>query len=120
MIAIIGHIDVDPKVRDRLVAGTKDLQHATETEEPGCVVYAITADAVNPGRIRVVELWEDAATLEAHFKHPNIFATGEILRSEPRLGGGVVKYRIDAIDGVKGPDGMPTTIFANGNSAAKA
>lgn len=105
-------MDVDPAVRDRLVESTKDLQHATETTEPGCIVYAMTADPALPGRIRVVELWEDAATLEAHFEHPNFFATGEALRSEPRLGGSVMKYHIDAVDSVKGPDGKATAVFA--------
>ena len=44
MIAIIGHIDVDPTQRDGLVASTVDLQRATASDEPGCLVYTIAAD----------------------------------------------------------------------------
>ena len=56
MIAIIGHIDVDPGVRDKLVASNADLQRATERDEPGCTAYTICADPANPGRIRISEL----------------------------------------------------------------
>jgi quinol monooxygenase YgiN len=111
MIAIIGHIDVEPAVRDRLVASTADLQAATERDEPGCVAYTISADPANPGRIRIVELWESAEALDAHFEHPNFRATGEALRVEPRLGGSAIKYRIDATSPVKGPDGQATSHF---------
>ena len=111
MIAVIGHLDVDPGVRDRLVASTIDLQRATREEEPGCVVYTIAADPVDPGRISIVELWESAEALGAHFEHPNFFATGAAMRAEPRLGGSAVKYRIDAADAIRDPDGKASTTF---------
>ena len=111
MIAIIGHFDVDPAERDRLVAATADIQAATERDEPGCVSYSITADPASPGRIRVTELWEDAASLDAHFEHPNFVAAGEVLRSVERRGGTARKYRIDADDDVRGDDGRPTSTF---------
>jgi quinol monooxygenase YgiN len=113
MIAIIGHIDVDPADRDRLVESTVSLQQATQTDEPGCVVYTIAADPADPGRIRIVELWESASALDAHFAHPNFAATGAALRAVPRLGGSAVKYQIDAVDTVRGADGSPTSRFAD-------
>lgn len=111
MIAIIGHIDVDPADRDRLVASTVDLQRATQTEEPGCLAYTMAADPVDAGRITIVELWNSAEALDAHFQHPNFFATGQALRAAPRRGGSTLKYRIDAVDQVKGADGLATTRF---------
>jgi quinol monooxygenase YgiN len=111
MIAIIGHIDVDPAVRDQLVASTVELQRSSERDEPGCTVYTISADPVDPGRIRIVELWESAEALDAHFQHPNFVATGEVLRSAPRLGGSALKYRIDAVAPVRGADGVATASF---------
>jgi quinol monooxygenase YgiN len=111
MIAIIGHLDVDPSVRDQLVASTVDLQRSTERDEPGCIVYTIAADPADHGRIRIVELWESAEALDAHFVHPNFRATGEASRAEPRLGGSALKYRIDASDPVRGPDGTASTHF---------
>jgi quinol monooxygenase YgiN len=111
MIAIIGHVDVDPRVRDRLVESTVELQRSTAADEPGCVTYTIAADPADPGRIRITELWESAEALDAHFQHPNFFATGEALRVEPRLGGSAVKYRIDATAPVRGADGNATSAF---------
>lgn len=111
MIAIIGHIDVDPSVRDELVEATVDSQLATQREETGCVVYTISADPADPGRIRIVELWESAEMLDAHFQHPNFAATGAALRVAPRLGGTAMKCRIDAVDSVRGPDGIATSRF---------
>jgi len=112
MIAIIGHIDVDPAVRDELVASTVDLQRATQQDEPGCVVYTIAADPADAGRIRIVELWDSAEALDAHFEHPNFHATGAAMRVSPRLGGSAMKYRIDAVDQVRGADGTATSTFA--------
>ena len=111
MIAIIGHIDVDPTVRDHLVAATADLQRSTTDDEPGCIVYTMSTDPVDAGRIRIVELWESAEALDAHFQHPNFRATGDVMRSEPRLGASTMKYRIDAADPVKGPDGAASSRF---------
>ncbi|MGH1502765.1 MAG: putative quinol monooxygenase [Acidimicrobiales bacterium] len=111
MIAIIGHIDVAAGVRDELVASTADLQRQTREDEPGCLTYTISADPVFPGRIQIVELWKDEASLAAHFEHPNFAATGDALRTHPRLGGSAVKYRIDASDAVKGPDGKASPRF---------
>jgi quinol monooxygenase YgiN len=111
MIAILGHFDVDPAARDALVASTVELQRATQNDEPGCVVYTIAADPVDAGRIRITELWDSAEALDAHFQHPNFHATGAALRAAPRLGGGAVKYRIDASDGVRGPDGAASSTF---------
>ena len=111
MIAIIGHVDVDPEARDRLVESTIELQRATERDEPGCVVYTISADPANDGRIRIVELWESAEALADHFQHPNFFATGEALRAAPRLDGAAMKYRIDAVAPVRGADGKASVEF---------
>jgi quinol monooxygenase YgiN len=111
MIAIIGHIDVDPADRDRVVAATAGLQQATRRDEPGCLVYSMAADAADPGRISIVELWATAEALDAHFQHPNFFATGDALRSTTRRGANIAKYRIDASDPVRGPDGAASAKF---------
>jgi quinol monooxygenase YgiN len=113
MIAIIGWIDVDPTVRDEVVATTIDAQRSTRDDEAGCLTYTISADPVDAGRIQIVELWQDAATLDAHFQHPNFHATGAAMRAVERRGGGSMKYRIDALDPVKGPDGSATARFSS-------
>jgi quinol monooxygenase YgiN len=111
VIAIIGHIDVDPAARARLVASTVDLQRSTRQDEPGCLNYTMAADPADPGRISIVELWESAEDLDAHFRHSNFLATGDALRAAPRLGGSAIKYRIDAAEPVRGADGQATASF---------
>jgi quinol monooxygenase YgiN len=113
MIAIIGYLDVDPAVRDRLVESTAELQQATARDEPGCLAYTMSADPARPGRISIVELWESPEALDAHFQHPNFHATGAALRAQPRIGGSVMKYRIDAVAPVRGDDGVATAAFGS-------
>ena len=113
MIAIIGYLDVDPAVRDRLVESTAELQQATARDEPGCLTYTMSADPARPGRISIVELWDSAEALEAHFQHPNFHATGAALRAEPRVGGSVMKYHIDQTAPVRGDDGLATAAFGS-------
>ena len=113
MIAIIGYLDVDPAVRDRLVESTAELQNATARDEPRCLTYTMSADPARPGRISIVELWDSAEALEAHFQHPNFHATGAALRAEPRVGGSVMKYHIDQTAPVRGDDGVATAAFGS-------
>ena len=118
-IAIFGYVDVDAAVRDEVVASTVELQRATRADELGCLVYVIAADPAHVGRIQIVELWDSADALDAHFQHPNFAATGAALRSVPRRGGASRKYRIDADDEVRGEDGMASAAFrAAGDSGA--
>jgi quinol monooxygenase YgiN len=111
VIAIIGYIDVEPAERDRLVASTIELQRSTRDDEAGCLNYTIAADPADPSRISIVELWDSAESLSAHFDHPNFFATGEALRAAPRLGGSALKYRIDACEPVRDASGTASASF---------
>jgi quinol monooxygenase YgiN len=95
------------------VADTADIQRSTREDEAGCLTYAITADPVNPARIQIAELWQDAATLEAHFQHPNFVATGAVMRAVTRTGASAMKYRIDAADQVRGAEGVATAHFSS-------
>jgi len=59
--------------RDRAAEGSSEVQAATRAEEPGCLNYCFAPDPAVPTEIQVVELWQDTASLEAHFTHPNYF-----------------------------------------------
>ncbi len=111
-IAIFGHVDVDPEVRDGLIASVAELQRSTRENEPGCLVYLIAADPALPGRVQIAELWESSEALEAHFRHPNFAATGAALRSVERLGGSSRKYRVDAEDEIRRANGQPSAEFS--------
>jgi quinol monooxygenase YgiN len=113
MIAVIGHLDVDPAHRDELVAASTDLQRAVR-DEPGCLVYVFAPDPTDPGRIGITELWESADALDAHFVHPNFAAARALFGTRPRLGGSGMKYRIDAAAPVRDAEGNPSVEFPPG------
>lgn len=59
----------DQATRDEAVRLTTPVQMGTRSEEPGCHAYCFAADPGVPNRIQVYELWEDHASIAAHFKH---------------------------------------------------
>lgn len=66
--------------RDAAVAATIDIQRATRDDEPGCLAYCFGPDPAEPTHVQVYELWTDAASLDAHFSHPNYAAMVSALR----------------------------------------
>lgn len=81
-IVVAGTIDLaDPSGLEAGLAASIPLQMATRNDEPGCQAYVFYADPCVPGRIQVYELWDDQASLAAHFLHQNYFDMGGLLRS---------------------------------------
>jgi quinol monooxygenase YgiN len=67
MIIVTGTIEVDPAQRDRFLA-TQVANLAEVRKEPGCVEYGLLADPEQPGVVRLLEMWEDVPTFDAHLK----------------------------------------------------
>jgi len=65
LIIVMGSYQVPPDQRDRFMRSKLDQTERTRTET-GCLEYAFSADATDPGLVRLVELWESKADLEAH------------------------------------------------------
>lgn len=65
MIIVLGTIEVDDGDQQRFL-DEKSAQVAATRAEEGCIDYAFTADADDPGRVRLVERWESMAALRAH------------------------------------------------------
>ena len=107
MIIIAGTIEfATQEDRDGAVAKAVPYQEATRAEEAGCVAYSFAPDSGSTTTVQVFELWEDEATLGAHFEHPNFIAMGQVLRSTGRVGGSVAKYRCDLSEPVKDTEGQ--------------
>jgi quinol monooxygenase YgiN len=64
----------------------------------------VTLIAVEADLIQVYELWEDEASLAAHFDHPNYTAMREMLNGSGLASAVSRKLRIDATAPVYGPD----------------
>ena len=111
-IIIAGTIDLaDPSKRDEALAIAGPLQQKTRTEEPGCHAYVFAPDPCVPGRICVYELWEDEASLAAHFRHANYLNMRTALGQIGLKGADNKKYRIDLSEPVYDPTMTPRADF---------
>ncbi len=82
MIIVAATLDyADQTSRDAAVVASAPVQWATRVEEAGCHAYCFAADPCVPTRIQVYELWEDEASLAAHFVHPNYDQMRKLLGS---------------------------------------
>jgi quinol monooxygenase YgiN len=64
MLIVAGYLVVSPEERDAYVAECADIIEAARSAE-GCLDFSITADSVDPTRIRVCERWENETQLLA-------------------------------------------------------
>ena len=112
MIIIAGTIDfADAAGRDEALRQAVPFQESTRSDEPGCLGYSFAADTGSPTRVQVFELWEDEASLAAHFAHPNFDGMREMLGGFERVGGSTRKYRTDLSEPVRDPEGRPRADF---------
>jgi quinol monooxygenase YgiN len=82
MIIVVARLVFDTQEhRDQAVVTSTEPQAKTRAEEPGCLMYCFAPDPAVPTEIQVYELWEDPASLEAHFEHPNYAGMVEALGS---------------------------------------
>jgi quinol monooxygenase YgiN len=101
MIIISAEFDLaNPDDMDRAMEIAVPLQQATRDDEPGCLSYCFGADPAIPGRVQVYELWEDEATLAAHFQHDNYRDMGTGLAGVGLKGATANKFRVTAAEPV--------------------
>mgnify|MGYP001812851454 FL=1 len=96
MIIIAGYLEfADRSDRDAVLAAGAELQAATRADEPGGSAYGFSADPAVETRVQIYELWNDEASLTAHFVHPYFTRMREVFHRFERTGGEVKKYRCD-------------------------
>ncbi len=101
MIIIAAEFDLnDPADMDRALDLAIPLQQATRDDEPGCLAYCFGADSAVEGRMQVYELWEDEASLAAHFKHENYLNMGAGLGQIGLANATARKFRVTASEPV--------------------
>lgn len=71
MLVIIGTIRAPVDALERLRAPMAEVVAASRAED-GCIEYAYGEDMLDPGLIRVIEVWRDQAALDRHFKQPHM------------------------------------------------
>jgi quinol monooxygenase YgiN len=65
VIIVTGYFDVAEGDRSAFLEA-KAPQADHTLSETGCQEYAFSADHVDPGRVRLIELWDTMADLQAH------------------------------------------------------
>ena len=63
MVIVAGSIRVDPEQREPYVAGRLSIVERARRAD-GCPDFAITADLLDPGRVKLTERWESQAAVE--------------------------------------------------------
>jgi quinol monooxygenase YgiN len=64
MIIIAGYTVIEAALRDATVAAFAEMVARARASD-GCLDVAISADAIDPSRINVFELWRDQQSLNA-------------------------------------------------------
>ena len=79
LVIVAGTFTVDPARRAEFLEGRLESIGASR-EDRGCLDYTMSADAADPGLVRLFEMWTSLADLQAHV---------ERIRSSPPPAGGV-------------------------------
>ena len=112
MIVVSAELEFETQQdRDHAIMATTIIQMATRKEEPGCHAYCFAADPSVPTRIQVYELWEDSASLVAHFKHPNYHAMVEALRGAKVVSSANRAYLVEREEPVYTAEGGAKSAF---------
>jgi quinol monooxygenase YgiN len=79
MVIVAGTFTVDPDRRAEFLQGRVESIRASRADH-GCLEYAMSADGVDAGLVRLFEMWSSLADLQAHVQR---------IQSSPPTGGGV-------------------------------
>ena len=112
MIIVVAAIEFGSQGdRDRTVSLISELQLRTREEEPGCYDYCFAPDPAVPTRIQVYELWEDSASLAAHFQHPYYDEMASLLQDAGMVSSTNQAYLIERGESVYTDSGEKKTGF---------
>ncbi len=67
MLILAGWFQVAPEGRDEWLAAREQVILETRAEQ-GCIEYTMSADSIDPGKVRYFERWESRADVEAHVR----------------------------------------------------
>jgi quinol monooxygenase YgiN len=79
VVIVAGTFTVEPAQRAEFLEGRLESIQASR-EDAGCLEYTMSADAVDPGVVRLFEMWSTLADLQAHVQR---------IQASPPAGGGV-------------------------------
>lgn len=71
MIIVAGTVRVNAAKLDE-ARGIMERMIAASRAEDGCIDYSYSVDVLDPGLVRVWEVWRDRETLQRHFQMPHL------------------------------------------------
>lgn len=109
-IVIAGTIDLPADKRAEALAGAEPHIRAAQAEN-GCIAYDWSPDPYNPERVHVFEEWASQEDLAFHLTAPPYKDMLGHLGGFGILGSKTQKYRVDHIEPVYDPQGVPRADF---------
>lgn len=76
MVAIVGQFRLPAEAMDAARPVMRKVMEATRAED-GCIEYNYAEDVLDPGLIRVSEVWASRDQLSAHLKTPHMAVWAE-------------------------------------------
>lgn len=92
MIIVQGWVRLAPRDIAALRPAAAAMVAAT-LAEPGCIAYSFAEDLLEPGVMRIAELWADEAALDAHFATPHMASFNAALAGASLTGASVKAYK---------------------------
>ncbi|MDB5432596.1 MAG: antibiotic biosynthesis monooxygenase [Caulobacter sp.] len=71
MILVLGTVRMPPENLARARSAMEAMVAASRAED-GCLEYGYAQDLLDPGLIRVTEMWTSREALQAHFQTPHM------------------------------------------------
>jgi len=94
-VIIAGWMDYGVADRDIVLKHLQTVGERTR-EEPGCLDYAMSADATDPHRIRVFECWTSQEALDEHLTTAHVLALRAAIADLPRLRRSLNRYVVES------------------------
>jgi quinol monooxygenase YgiN len=94
MIIVMGHIRIRAADADRL--SRRLVEHETTVRAlDGCLHYAISHDAAEPGRLWVNERWRDKEAQAAHLAGDHMAAFNQLMMGSKMIDANVQMFNCD-------------------------
>ena len=109
-ILVTAQMDIDPAHVERIILESRPLIEASLAES-GCQHYSWALDPLVPGRVHVLELWDDELSLAHHFSLPNYTEMRTQLRSAGPITSKSRKWQIAHDEPIYDETGTPRADF---------
>ncbi|MDP3908160.1 putative quinol monooxygenase [Novosphingobium sp.] len=96
-VAVIGQFRLPAERMDEARAAMRKVMDATRAED-GCIEYNYAEDVLDPGLIRVSEVWASRAQLGAHLKTPHMAVWAEERAGLGLTGRSITVYEVSGLE----------------------